>query len=156
MTQKQVYSVISSHDGFELRSYDECVLVQVIQRGDFMAAGNRAFSPLFGFISGNNSRRQKIAMTAPVIQQPLGPNEHVVSFVMPADFKVDDTPDPLGAAMKVAAVPAHLSAARAFRGSWSSERFEAEGETLLAAVANAGLKTSGNLYWSRFDPPFKP
>ncbi len=156
MTQKQVYSVLEQHDGFELRSYADCVLVQVIQRGDFISAGSRGFSPLFSFISGNNSKRQKIAMTAPVIQQPLGPNEHVISFVMPADFNAHDTPAPLGGSMQVTAVPAHLAAARSFRGSWSSTRFEAEGKALLAAVAATELKIKGNLYWSRFDPPFKP
>jgi len=156
MTQKQVYSVLALHNGFELRSYEDCVLVQVVQRGDFITAGSRGFSPLFSFISGNNSKRQKIAMTAPVIQQPLSSDEHVISFVMPADFKLEDTPAPFGSTMKVTAVPAHLAAARSFRGSWNSARFESEGAELLAAVANAGLKISGNLYWSRFDPPFKP
>ena len=156
MTQKQVYSVLAAHNGFELRSYADCVLVQVVQRGDFMTAGNRGFSPLFGFISGNNANRQKIAMTAPVIQEKLSENEHVVSFVMPADFSAIDTPAPIGSSLKVTAVPAHLAAARSFRGSWNAERFEGEGELLLAAVAKAGLVAKGNLYWSRFDPPFKP
>ena len=156
MTQKQVYSVLAAHNGFELRSYADCVLVQVVQRGDFMTAGNRGFSPLFGFISGNNANRQKIAMTAPVIQEKLSENEHVVSFVMPADFSAIDTPAPIGSSLKVTAVPAHLAAARSFRGSWNAERFEGEGQLLLAAVAKAGLVAKGNLYWSRFDPPFKP
>ena len=156
MTQKQVYSVLAQHDGFELRSYADCVLVQVVQRGDFMTAGNRGFSPLFSFISGNNSQRQKIAMTAPVIQESLGPSEHIISFVMPADFKAHETPTPLGSSMKVTAVPAHLAAARSFRGSWNASRFQAEGAALLAAVAATGFQINGNLYWSRFDPPFKP
>ena len=156
MTQKQVYSVVSAHDGFELRSYADCVLVQVVQQGDFMTAGSRGFNPLFSFISGNNSKRQKIAMTAPVIQQPLGENEHIISFVMPADFNSNDTPAPLGSAMSVTAVPSHLAAARSFSGSWNARKFDSEGAALLAAVSKAGLKTRGGLYWSRFDPPFKP
>jgi len=156
MTQKQVYSVVSVHDGFEVRRYDDCVLVQVVARGEFMAAGNNAFGSLLSFISGNNARRQKIAMTAPVIQQPLGSNQHVISFVMPADFNADDTPAPLNSVLSIKPVPAHLAAARAFKGSWNAARFEAEGEALLASVAKAGLPSKGSLYWSRFDPPFKP
>lgn len=156
MTQKQVYSVVANHEGFEVRSYADCVLVQVISRGEFMTAGNRAFGSLLSFISGNNSRGQKIAMTAPVIQQPLAANEHVVSFVMPADFKLADTPAPLSSVVSVTAVPEHLAAARSFRGSWNADRFAREGELLLESVAAAGLQTKGSLYWSRFDPPFKP
>jgi hypothetical protein len=156
MTQKQVYSVVSKHDGFEVRNYADCVLVQAIARGEFMAAGNNAFGSLLGYISGNNARRQKIAMTAPVIQQPIGPSEHIVSFVMPSDFMADETPAPLSSVLSITAVPAHLAAARAFKGSWSASRFGSEGEKLLELVSAAGLKTSGSLYWSRFDPPFKP
>jgi len=156
MTQKQVYSVIADHKGFEVRRYDSCVLVQVRQRGEFMAAGNRAFGSLIGYISGANEKRQKIAMTAPVIQQPLGTDEHVISFVMPADFSLGDTPLPLASILEIKPVDEHLTAAKAFRGSWSWERFAAEGEDLLSAVAAAGLKTNGKLYWSRFDPPYVP
>ena len=156
MTQKQVYTVVSVHDGFEIRNYADCVLVQAIENGEFMSAGNSAFRYLLGFISGNNSRGQKIAMTAPVIQQPLGPRQHIVSFVMPADFRADDTPAPLSSVLSVTPVPAHLAAARAFRGPWNAARFEAEGQALLEAVAKAELSTKGSLYWSRFDPPFKP
>ena len=156
MTQKQVYSVTAEHKGFEVRRYESCVLVQVRQRGDFMAAGNRAFGSLIGYISGANDKRQKISMTAPVIQEPLGTDEHVISFVMPADFSLGDTPLPLASILEIKPVDVHLAAARAFRGSWNWARFEAEGETLLKSVAEAGLKTTGKLYWSRFDPPYVP
>ncbi len=156
MTQKQVYSVVSQHNGFEVRRYQKCVLVQAKQRGDFMAAGNRAFGSLLGYISGANANRQKIAMTAPVIQQPLASGEHIISFVMPADFDIADVPVPQASILEIKEVPEHLTAAHGFRGSWSWEKFEAEGAQLLRAVAAAGLETSGSLYWSRFDPPFKP
>jgi hypothetical protein len=44
--------------------------------------------------------------------------------------------------------------------TWSfeenKEKFEKEGVKLLEEVAKAGLAAQGNLYWSRFDPPWKP
>ncbi|MSZ19907.1 MAG: heme-binding protein, partial [Actinobacteria bacterium] len=58
--------------------------------------------------------------------------------------------------VKVIEVPAHNAAARRFSGSWNEERFESEGKALLEAVAAEGLASKGSLYFSRFDPPWKP
>jgi hypothetical protein len=43
-----------------------------------------------------------------------------------------------------------------FRSGWNEKRFTSEGELLLAAVIAAGFEPVGNLYWARFDPPWKP
>ena len=156
MTEQQPYTVLSTKDGFELRRYPAYVLLQVREPGDFMPAGNRAFQPLVSYISGNNATGQKIAMTAPVIQQADGEADHLVSFVMPSDFSFESLPLPISSRLKIVAVAEHLAAALKFSGSWNEARFAAKGEELLAAVKLAGLETDGSVYWARFDPPFKP
>ena len=156
MTEQQPYSVISAMDGFELRRYPAYVLVQVREPGDFMPAGNRAFQPLVSYISGNNATGQKIAMTAPVIQQPDGEADHLVSFVMPAGFDFDSLPLPVSSRLKIVSVDEHLAAASKFSGGWNEQRFAAKGEELVSAVKSAGLEPIGSVYWARFDPPFKP
>jgi hypothetical protein len=67
-----------------------------------------------------------------------------------------NTPSPSDSKVSVVRVPAHLAAARKFGGSWNKEKFNNEGTRLLEEVAKAGLVPVGNLYWSRFDPPWKP
>ena len=124
--------------------------------GDFINAGNRAFGPLVRFISGNNRAQQTIAMTAPVIQESVASGKHRVRFVMPKAMDASNTPDSSDKNVRVIEVKAHLAAARKFGGSWNQEKFQKEGEKLLEEVANAGLVATGNLYWSRFDPPWKP
>lgn len=156
MTEQQPYTVISTTDGFELRHYPAYVLAQVREPGDFMPAGNRAFQPLVSYISGNNATGQKIAMTAPVIQSPLGEADHLVSFVMPADFDFESLPLPMSSRLKLLPVEAHLAAVVRFSGGWNEQRFAAKGEELLAAVKSAGLEPIGSVYWARFDPPYKP
>ena len=156
MTEQQPYTVLSSKDGLELRRYPAYVLLQVREPGDFMPAGNRAFQPLVSYISGNNAAGQKIAMTAPVIQQTDGEADHLVSFVMPSDFSFESLPLPISSRLKIVEVAEHLAAALKFSGSWNEARFAAKGEELLAAVKLAGLETDGSVYWARFDPPFKP
>jgi hypothetical protein len=156
MTEKLPYALISSGPGFEIRHYPAYVLVTVNERGDFESAGSRGFRPLFNYIAGVNANQQKIAMTAPVLQEPLSPAEHAVSFVMPKDFSLESLPAPSAAGVTIVPVEEHYAAAIKFSGSWNSQRFASKGEELLTAVKQAGLATIGSLYWARFDPPFKP
>lgn len=156
MTEQQPYSVVSNTDGLELRHYPAYVLVRVREPGNFIPAGNSAFQPLLRYISGNNSAGQRIAMTAPVIQEPLGEADHLVSFVMPSGFSVDSLPKPVSERLEVVPVAEHFAAALKFSGSWNETKFQAKGEELVAKANSAGLETEGSIYWARFDPPFKP
>ena len=156
MTEQQKYRVLKRLDNLEIREYEACVLMQVTVNGDFMSAGSIAFRPLVNYISGSNASRQKIAMTAPVIQEPVSGTKHVVSFVLPAGMHPDDVPVPSDAQVKMVAQPVHFAAARRFGGGWTEHRFQEEGEQLLNAANSAGLKPIGAIYWARFDPPWKP
>ena len=156
MTEQQKYRVVKRLDDLEIREYEACVLMQVSVSGDFMRAGNLGFGPLVQFISGNNVNRQKIAMTAPVIQQSLTQKKHLVSFVLPAGMKPNEVPLPNDSKVEMVATPSHFAAARRFSGGWNEDRFETEGEQLLNAVNAAGLVPLGAIYWARFDPPWKP
>jgi hypothetical protein len=156
VTEQQKYRVVKRLDDLEIREYEACVLMQVTVNGDFTSAGSIAFRPLVNFISGSNDSRQKIAMTAPVIQEPVNNQEHIVSFVLPAGMHPDDVPVPSDARVKMVAQPVHFAAARRFGGGWNENRFHEEGEHLLNAVKAAGLAPIGAIYWARFDPPWKP
>lgn len=156
MTEQQPYTVISAHDGFEIRHYPAYVLAQVEVVGDFMSAGNKAFSPLVRYISGNNSSADKMAMTAPVLQETVLGNKHTVSFVLPAGVDATSLPVPRDARVRAVPVAAHRAAVRRFGGGWNEKRFKSHGEALLAAVRGAGLATQGDVYFARFDPPWKP
>ena len=156
MTEQLPYTLLSSEHGIEIRHYPAYLLVQVREGGDFFRAGNRAFQPLFNYIAGSNAAGQKIAMTAPVLQETTPSQEHLISFVMPASFSLDSLPAPDRAGVTIVPVAEHYAAAIKFSGSWNDERFAAKGEELLTAVKSTGLQTIGSLYWARFDPPFKP
>ena len=156
MTQKQPYRLVNRHEEFELRDYPAGMQIETVVNGDFINAGSMGFRPLLNFISGNNKARQAIAMTAPVIQESVTTSRHKVRFVLPEGMDPASTPAPSDSRVVSIEVPAHLAAARKFGGSWNKEKFEKEGSKLLEEVAKAGLAPQGNLYWSRFDPPWKP
>jgi hypothetical protein len=143
MTQNQPYRLLKRHGEFELRDYPAGMQIETEVSGDFINAGSIGFRPLVNFISGNNRARQAIAMTAPVIQESVTTSRHKVRFVMPEEMDESNTPSPSDSKVSVVRVPAHLA-------------FEREGTKLLEEVTQAGLVPQGNLYWSRFDPPWKP
>ena len=64
------YTVSVKQDDFEVREYEPSIVAEVIVNDDFEDASGAAFRTLFNYISGDNTGRNKIEMTAPVTQKP--------------------------------------------------------------------------------------
>jgi len=156
MTERQPYSIVREHDGFQVRQYPEHVLAQVDVPGGLDSGARFGFGPLFQYISGGNISGQRIAMTAPVVLQPREANSQTVSFVMPTSMRAASAPRPSDPRVRTVAVAPRVVAARRFRGTARAARFTDEGERLLAAVREAGLEPVGGVYYARFDPPGMP
>lgn len=164
------YTLLLERDGFELRRYSGYVVAEVEVEGSFQRAGNRAFRPLFDFISGHNSERQsiemtapvtqsrgqKIPMTAPVTQAAGSEGRHRVGFVMPAGMTLETTPLPRDPQVQLREVPEHTMAVLRYGGTWSAERYrKIEGE-LMALVREEGLEVIGEPVWARYNGPMTP
>ncbi|RKR12537.1 SOUL family heme-binding protein [Arthrobacter oryzae] len=177
MTEQQPFELVQRYAHFELRRYPAYVVAEIKVNATFDRAGNAAFRHLFNYISGSNTARQKLAMTAPVIQEvgasqklamtapvlqsgPLPgkdePADFVVAFVLPAGLTAETAPVPSDADVKVRDVPGSLAAALRFSGSGSEAAFEKHNVGLQAALVVAGLTPVGPPRFARFDPPFKP
>ena len=177
MTEQQPFQLVQRYPHFELRRYPAYVVAEIQVTETFDRAGNAAFRHLFKYISGNNTARQKLAMTAPVIQE-LGPSQKLamtapvlqsgplrgseeaadfaVAFVLPADLTAETAPVPADPQVTIRTVPGSLTAALRFSGSGSETAFERRNNGLQAALVLAGLTAVGLPRFARFDPPFKP
>lgn len=172
MTEQQPYDVIERYPAFELRRYPEHVVAEVTVRGSFEVAGNRAFGPLFGYLSGQNDAARSVAMTAPVVQEAARPvkvamtapvvqtesagGEHVVAFVLPATMTIATAPVPTDPRVSLRAVPERLAAAVRYTGRWSQSAYRRRLAELEAALDAAGLVPLGAARFARFDPPLTP
>lgn len=157
MTEEQPYEVVAEYPGFELRWYPQHVVAETRVKGSFEGVGNKAFMTLVRYIGGRNRQSQKVAMTAPVVQEAdADAGRYVVSFVMPAGIREDGAPQPTDPGVRVRTVPAQTAAALRFSGRWSQGRYNAHAQRLLAAVEAAGLTVDGPLRFARFDPPWTP
>lgn len=149
MTEQQLYTVISVHDGYEVRMYPAHILAQVDAGGTFFQAGNQGFRPLIRYITASN-----ISMTAPVIQSPSENQQYTVSFVMPAG--ATSVPAPSDPSVRTVEVPQRRVAAREFGGGSNEKRYQQNADALKTALSRDGVAVEGPVYFARYDPPWKP
>jgi hypothetical protein len=164
------YRVIEKEKDFELREYDRYIVAETLVEGDFNEVGNEAFRRLFAYISGKNRRRQSIAMTAPVSQEPdsvkipmtapvnqeRAGEKWRVAFVMPAGFTLETLPEPLDGKVALRMIPKRLMAARRYSGTWSRSRYEEKKSELEGWIERRGVKPAGEPVLARYNPPFTP
>jgi hypothetical protein len=173
MTEQQTFELVQRFPDFELRRYPAYVVAEMTVGSSFDRAANLAFRQLFNYINGNNTARQPLEMTAPVIQGfapsqkvpmtapvlqrgSLDEGEFVVAFVLPAGMTEDTAPIPADPEIKIGPVPGALAAVLGFSGSGSKSVFEKRNRELQDAIAAAGLTAVGLPRFARYDPPFKP
>ena len=155
MTEVQKYQVLESHDGFEIRIYEPFITVSTIESAGLRSAGNRAFQKLAGYIFGGNSNSQRIAMTAPVTEKPVG-DGFEVSFVMPAGMTLDQMPEPSGDPLKIESHPAQKMAAIRFNGMVAERSFGNQEQKLKELLDAAGIKYDATPIYARYDAPTTP
>ena len=102
-------------------------------------------------------------MTSPVSQQPaLEPSvkssgeQHVVSFMMPAQYTMESIPQPDDPAIQLRLVPACRMAAIRYSGTWSEKNYRESEAALKAWIQEQGLTVTGEPVWARYNPPFTP
>jgi hypothetical protein len=79
-----------------------------------------------------------------------------MTFVMPKEFTLETTPEPLDPQVKIAEIPERLIADLCFSGERSESHFEKETQELLNELAKEKIKTKGNVFTMLYNPPFIP
>ena len=164
------YQVVEKDGDFELRQYAPYIVAETLVEGEMDEVGNEGFRRLFGYISGNNRKKQSISMTAPVIQektaekivmtapvtQEKAGGRFRITFMMPSEYTLETLPEPLDSRVALKTEPARLVAAIQYSGTWSPKRFEEHKKKLDDWISKRGLKPLADPIWARYDPPFKP
>ena len=164
------FKVLEKDNRFEIRDYAPHILAETIVEGGLEEAGNKAFNRLFRYISGDNRSRRKVAMTAPVSQQPMGEkikmtapvgqrrvqDKWAVSFMMPASYTIETLPEPEDQNITLRQVPARRMASVRYSGLWSEKRYLKYKSELLSWIHERGYTIVGDPIWARYNPPFTP
>jgi len=168
--EKAKYTVIEREDDFEIRQYESQIVAETYVEGDLEEVGNEGFRRLYGYISGDNQKKQSISMTAPVRQEagsekiamtaPVGQEKKDdrwrITFMMPTEYSLEMLPEPTDPRVKLVEDPGRLIAAVRYSGTWSEEGFEENKALLEDYLQKRGLAKAGEPIWARYDPPFMP
>lgn len=155
------YSLLKADEALkiEIRNYESMVLVSADMSGD---GRNSAFRKLFRYISGENQGAKEIAMTAPVFMngdQPADQGTEIamtapvlmnnqdgksmMSFVMPKDFTLQNTPKPKDPTVLVSEVKNYKVATIQFSGTLSESNVAEHTKILQDWMKTAGYIAIG-------------
>ena len=164
------YRVVSQFGEFELRHYPAYIVAEVDVQGDFDDAGNQAFRILAGYIFGDNSAAEKMAMTAPVASSREASGEKMAmtapvtttgdqdrttfAFVMEKKYTLESLPVPNDDRVRIRVMPERTMAVRRYSGRWTEDKYRQNQATLRAALEAEGIQTIGDPVLARYNSPF--
>jgi hypothetical protein len=144
-TEEPLYIVLRKLEkGVEIREYDP-----QIRATSPMGNENRSFGVLAEYVFGQNDRREKIGMTAPVITCM-----DKMSFIMPKRYNTQNLPKPLSAQIKIDQVEKEKVAVIRFSGFTSPTKTDKEAEKLLAILESNRIVIEGQPFLMRYNPPW--
>jgi hypothetical protein len=171
--EEPAYEVIRTIDDVQIRQYAPYVVAEVRIDADAEEAGNLAFPILAGYIFGKNKGEKKLEMTAPVTQVaapqqlemtapvtqtpvPGATGSYLIQFVLPKGVTLATAPEPLDPRVKVREIPAIRVAVIRYSGLWSEANYAEHLDRLRSVLKGAGVTTTGEPVFSRYNPPFMP
>jgi hypothetical protein len=170
-TEEPAFKVAIQAGALEVRDYPALIAAEVTVGGDRGAAGNQGFRLLAGYIFGGNTRKESLAMTAPVVMartggetiamtapviQGGGPGAWVVRFIMPAGRSLESLPTPNDKRVRLVPIPPTRIAVARFSGLAGEGDVKRQTADLEAFIAARHLHATGAPALSRYDPPWTP
>jgi hypothetical protein len=166
-TEEPRFEVVDRAGAVEIRRYAPRIAAETTVAGPEEAARSDGFRRLAGYIFGGNARRDRIAMTAPVAQQPgqriamtapvaqSGDAEGWrIRFFMPARFTLDTLPVPDDARVALVELPEETVAVLRFSGLPGAAAVARNAAALSAALETSGWAAAGPVQAWFYDPPW--
>ncbi len=161
------YDVVETHGDIEIRDYAPMIVAEVSVSGNREAAISDGFRMVADYIFGNNISSQKVAMTAPVIQQPSekiamtapvtqqgGEGLWVVRFVMPSSYTMQTLPEPNNSEVILKEVAGKRFAVIRFSGLAKGTSLEAHTKELEAFIQAKKFQAFSEPTYAFFNPPW--
>jgi len=146
------YTVVRTDGNFEVRDYPALTVAETTMSESGSGGG---FNRLFAFISGQNSNKQKIAMTTPVFMSGSSDND-TMAFVMPSDLDAGKLPKPDDEKVTVKELPPGRFAVLRYSGQRSREQESKTLADLKVWMSAQGIVATSTPIYGYFDPPWTP
>jgi len=154
-TEQQPYEVLWQNDKLEARYYPKAVMASVRDSSSsYRSSSNQNFRVLAGYIFGGNEQKQSIAMTAPV-HMAFNESGSEMSFVMPADMKMEELPTPKDCGVKFSEVGERYVVAIRFGGWASDDKIAENAEKLVSTLKTMGIELQSEPWFLGYNAPFE-
>jgi hypothetical protein len=167
------YSVVKKDGAVEIRDYQGYITAQVNVSSDYNNALYSGFMELFNYISGKNTNKSRISMTAPVTQEqkPVSEkipmtapvtsekvknNEYAISFIMPAKYTLETLPIPEDKNITFNEIGPHRAAVISFSGRMDEALADKKIAELQEWLDKNDMKAKSNFIMAQFNPPWIP
>lgn len=167
--EEPAYTVVEKKDGYEIRQYQPYIMAKTTVTGNYAEATNKGFRIIADYIFGNNTKKEsiamttpvleseatseKIAMTTPVLESAGANNERTIAFVLPSKYTMETLPAPNNNAVTFTEVPARKVAALRFTWYANESRMETKKELLKSHLKRDSVIASGAAETARYNPP---
>lgn len=170
--EKPEYEVLYTQGKIEYRLYQPYLVAEteVERQSDRNDAADEGFRRLFNYITGANTAKSSIAMTAPVqqastnekiamtapVQQAAEAEGWRVSFMLPSEYSLANAPDPVDARIHIREVPARIVAAIRYSGRWTTRNVNKYEAVLREHLATHSIQPAGSTETAVYNAPFTP
>ena len=176
--EQPTYEVLIKQDNKEIRKYQTHIVAKTTVQGTFEEAQSKGFKILAGYIFGKNKSQKKIAMTAPVVQEPDTSNEKIamtapviiapdtqgqesstgswtMTFSMPSEFSLETLPIPDDSRIRLEKVAPRFVAAYTFSGFWSESKNKIKSRELQSWLEkNNKYEAVSKPMFAGYNPPW--
>lgn len=161
------YEVVASQGSIEIRDYAPMIVAEAEVKGERKEAINQGFRMIADYIFGNNASVKKVAMTAPVTQQPsekiamtapvtqqAAGESWKIRFVMPASYAMESLPKPNNEAVKLREIEGKRFVVIRFSGTGSSDNLKEHEDALASFLREKQLKPLSAATYAFYNPPW--
>ncbi len=169
------YTVLEQKNGYEIREYPAHIVAQTTVSGDYSESMESGFTIVAGYIFGGNTKKESIAMTAPVVAQSgagkkisesiamTAPvvattegDSQTISFGMPRSYTLETLPTPSDSRVKIVMMPVKKYAVMRFSWYRSDSRIKSMQEQLRGALVRDGVVIGGSIAYAGYNAPWTP
>ena len=165
------YCVIEVKKDYEVRLYPAHIVAQTVVKGPYRQALTEGFRIIARYIFGGNTKKESIAMTAPVVEKKstsesiamtapvmatVEGESHTIAFGMPRSYTLDTLPTPTDSRVQIVTVPEKKMAAIRFSWWRTDARVNTKKQALLRALKNDSVAVVGEPQYAGYNAPWTP
>jgi effector-binding domain-containing protein len=165
------YSVLESKEDYEIRLYPAHIVAETVVKGSYSEALSQGFRIIAGYIFGDNTKKESIAMTTPVVEKSrtsesiamtspviatIEGDSHTIAFGMPSSYTLETLPLPNDKRVQIVTIPEKKMAVIRFSWLRTYKRVQSKKQELLDSLNKNNVTIVGEVQYAGYNAPWTP